>query len=230
MRVVVALGGNALLRRGEPLSAENQRQNVARACHALAPDRACARARRRPRERPPGRPARVAGRRRTRRSTRYPLDVLDAETQGMIGYLIMQELGNQLPVQTPLSTLLTMIEVDPADPAFENPTKPIGPIYTRGRGGARSRRKGWTFKPGRGQHASRRAVAAAASGSFGLDAVTWLLEHGSVVDLRRRRRDPDRLQRGGGSRRPSAGRRRGRDRQGPRKRRRSRPTSVLTRF
>ena len=58
----------------------------------------------------------------------YPLDVLDAETEGMIGYLIMQELGNALPFDKPLATLLTMIEVDPAGSGVPDPTKPIGPV------------------------------------------------------------------------------------------------------
>ena len=59
----------------------------------------------------------------------YPLDVLGAETQGMIGYLVEQELGNLLPFDRPLATLLTMVEVDPDDPAFADPTKFVGPIY-----------------------------------------------------------------------------------------------------
>ena len=59
----------------------------------------------------------------------YPLDVLGAETQGMIGYLVEQELGNRLPFEVPIATLLTMVEVDPSDPAFDNPTKFVGPVY-----------------------------------------------------------------------------------------------------
>ena len=55
--------------------------------------------------------------------------MLDAQTEGMIGYLIEQELGNLLPFEQPIATLLTMVEVDPADPAFRMPTKPIGPVY-----------------------------------------------------------------------------------------------------
>ncbi len=61
----------------------------------------------------------------------YPLDVLGAQTEAMIGYVIEQELGNLLPVEQSLATLLTMIEVDRDDPAFAHPTKPIGPIYDR---------------------------------------------------------------------------------------------------
>ncbi|GIS50234.1 MAG: hypothetical protein Ct9H90mP24_5260 [Methanobacteriota archaeon] len=62
----------------------------------------------------------------------YPLDVLGAQTEGMLGYAIQQELGNLLPTESSLGTILTMVEVDPDDPAFENPTKPIGPIYSEG--------------------------------------------------------------------------------------------------
>ena len=58
----------------------------------------------------------------------YPLDVLGAQTEDMIGYMIEQELGNLLPFERPFATLLTMIEVDSADPAFQNPTKFIGPV------------------------------------------------------------------------------------------------------
>jgi carbamate kinase len=52
----------------------------------------------------------------------YPLDVLGAETGGMIGYMIEQELGNILPIEKPIATILTMVEVDPADRAFKDPT------------------------------------------------------------------------------------------------------------
>ena len=78
----------------------------------------------------------------------YPLDLLGAQTEGMIGYLIQQELGNELPFEKRLASLLTLIEVDRDDPAFGDPTKPIGPIYDRGgrRSGSPRRRAG-TFKP-----------------------------------------------------------------------------------
>ncbi|HTN99885.1 MAG TPA: hypothetical protein VL068_04350, partial [Microthrixaceae bacterium] len=77
----------------------------------------------------------------------YPLDILGAETQGMIGYLVEQELANRLPPDQLLATLLTMIEVDPEDPAFAEPTKPIGPIYTPVQAGALERSRRWTFRP-----------------------------------------------------------------------------------
>src|SRR6187431_1991006 len=76
----------------------------------------------------------------------YPLDVLGAQTEGMIGYLIEQELGNLLPIEKPFATLLTMIEVDPADPAFDDPTKFVGPIYSDAEAEALAADKGWIFK------------------------------------------------------------------------------------
>jgi carbamate kinase len=77
----------------------------------------------------------------------YPLDVLGAESQGMIGYLIEQELGNRLGGEPPLATLLTMIEVDPHDAAFQNPSKPIGPLYTAEDAARITDERGWVFRP-----------------------------------------------------------------------------------
>ena len=139
MRVVVALGGNALLRRGEPLTAENQRANARAACEALAPvalehELVVSH----------GNGPQVGLLALQGEAYKdvpgYPLDMLGAQTDGMIGYLIQQELGNALPFEKHLATLLTQIEVDPDDPAFQNPTKPIGPIYTAEEADA-SRRK-----------------------------------------------------------------------------------------
>src|SRR5579871_1779957 len=76
----------------------------------------------------------------------YPLDVLGAETEGMIGYMIEQELGNLLPFEVPFATILTMIEVDPHDPAFENPTKFVGPVYEEEESRRLAAEKGWSFK------------------------------------------------------------------------------------
>jgi len=76
----------------------------------------------------------------------YPLDVLGAETQGMIGYMIEQELGNLLPFEVSFATLLTMIEVDPDDPAFEDPTKFVGPVYEQAAAEALAAAKGWSIK------------------------------------------------------------------------------------
>ena len=77
----------------------------------------------------------------------YPLDILGAETQGMIGYMLEQELGNRLPFEVPLATVLTMVEVDPADPAFADPTKFVGPIYDEQTAKSLAEEKGWAVKP-----------------------------------------------------------------------------------
>jgi len=179
MRVVAALGGNALLQRGQPMTAENQRENVQRACTALAPI-----AREHELVISHGNGPQVGllalqGAAYTKVET-YPLDVLDAQTEGMIGYLIMQELGNLLPFDKPLATLLTMIEVDGEDPAFQNPTKPIGPVYTADEAQALAAEKAWAFKPD-GDHMRRVVPSPKPQQIFGIEPLRWLLERGSVV-------------------------------------------------
>jgi carbamate kinase len=129
MRIVVALGGNALLKRGEPMTAAAQHTNVRIAAAALADlarDHQIIVAH--------GNGPQV-GLMALQAATfapenPWPLDILGAETEGMIGYLIEQELMNALPPGTDCATLLTRVEVDPLDPAFLQPTKPIGPVYT----------------------------------------------------------------------------------------------------
>jgi carbamate kinase len=117
MRVVVALGGNALLRRGEPLSAENQRANARVACQALAPmalehELVISHG-----NGPQVGLLALQGSAYTEVDP-YPLDLLGAQTEGMIGYLIQQELGNELPPDKRLASLLTLIEVDRATQRF----------------------------------------------------------------------------------------------------------------
>jgi carbamate kinase len=141
--VVVALGGNALLRRGEPSDAATQRRNVTRAMTSLA-----ALAARGPLVVTHGNGPQVGllalqaaaydG------AEPYPLDVLGAETEGMIGYLLEQELRNVLPGRE-VATLLTQVVVDPADQAFTRPTKPIGPTYSERAAGELRRARGWTI-------------------------------------------------------------------------------------
>ena len=130
MRVVVALGGNALLRRGQPLTAENQRENARAACKALAPlalghELVISHG-----NGPQVGLLALQGSAYTEVEP-YPLDVLGSQTEGMIGYILQQELGNELPLETRLASLLTLVEVDADDPAFSNPTKPIGPMYAK---------------------------------------------------------------------------------------------------
>ena len=147
MLVVAALGGNALLERGQPMTAENQRANVQKAAVALAE-------------------IVRAGHRLVvthgngpqvgllalqgaayKPDEAFPLDVLGAETGGMIGYMIEQELENALGHSHAVATLLTQVVVAPRDPAFRNPTKFIGPVYDKAEAEARAMAAGWTIAP-----------------------------------------------------------------------------------
>jgi len=179
MRIVVALGGNALLRRGQPLTAENQRANARAACRVLAPvalehELVISHG-----NGPQVGLLALQGSAYTAVDT-YPLDVLGAQTEGMIGYIIEQELGNELPFERPLATLLTMIEVDGNDPAFENPTKPIGPIYNAEEAAKLEKEKGWVFKPD-GESLRRVVPSPQPKRIFEIAAITTLLERGAVV-------------------------------------------------
>jgi len=155
MRVVAALGGNALLRREEPLDAATQRRNVSGAAQALAE---------------------IAGEHELivthgngpqvgllalqaeafQEGGVYPLDVLGAESEGMIGYLLQQGLRNALPGRA-VATVLTQVVVDPRDPAFGSPSKPIGPVYEPAEAVGLAAARGWAVRPD-GRH-WRRVVA-----------------------------------------------------------------------
>src|SRR5262245_16834796 len=179
MRILVALGGNALLRRGEEMTAENQRRNVRVAAAALAPlgrDHELVISH--------GNGPQVGLLALQSAAYRdvgpYPLDVLGAQTEGMIGYMIEQELGNILPFEQPFATILSMVEVDPDDPAFENPTKPIGPLYTEDEARRLIEEKGW--KVARDGDKFRRVVPSPLPRRiFQIRPVRWLLERGCIV-------------------------------------------------
>jgi carbamate kinase len=179
MRVVVALGGNALLKRGEPMTADVQRENVEIAARSLAP---------------------VALEHELvlshgngpqvgllalqsdayKEVEAYPLDVLGAQTQGMIGYMIEQELGNLLPIEKPFASLLTMVEVDPNDPAFQNPTKFVGPIYEKYVAEKLAEEKGWSIKQD-GEYWRRVVPSPMPRQIFEHRPIKWLLEQGTIV-------------------------------------------------
>src|SRR6188474_1325264 len=144
MRVVIALGGNALLKRGEPMTAEVQRNNVKTAAPALA---AVAEKHQLVVSHGNGPQVGLLALQGAayKDVEAYPLDVLGAQTQGMIGYLIEQELGNLLPFEKPFATVLTMVEVDPDDQAFSQPDKFIGPIYERAEAERLAQDKGWAI-------------------------------------------------------------------------------------
>jgi carbamate kinase len=179
VRVLVALGGNALLRRGEPMTAENQRANVRVAAQSLAP---VARDHQLVISHGNGPQVGLLALQAAayKEVEAYPLDVLGAQTEGMIGYLIEQELGNLLPPEVPFATLLTMIEVDTDDPAFQDPTKFVGPIYSDADAAALAADKGWTFKRD-GEHLRRVVPSPAPKRVFEIRPIRWLLERGVLV-------------------------------------------------
>ena len=179
MRIVVALGGNALLRRGQPMTAKNQRENVRIAAQALAPIAA-------------GNQLVISHGNGPQvgllalqsaayeEVEAYPLDVLGAQTEGMIGYMIEQELGNLLPIEYPFATILTMVEVDPEDPAFDEPTKPIGPVYNEAEAKRLEANKGWVMKPD-GEQWRRVVPSPEPHRIFEMRPIHWLLEKGTIV-------------------------------------------------
>jgi carbamate kinase len=179
VRIVIALGGNALLRRGEPMTTEAQRQNIRIAAAAIAPLAA-------------GHSVVVAHgngpqvgllslqAEAYKGAEPYPLDVLDAGTQGMIGYLIQEELRSLLPPEQQVATLLTMIMVDPADPAFAHPTKFVGPVYAKDDADKLAAEKGWAFR--QDGSAWRRVVPSPKPRQIlEIEPITWLLDRGAVV-------------------------------------------------
>src|SRR6478735_2329816 len=179
MRVLVALGGNALLKRGEPMTAEAQRENIRTAARALAPVASSHQLVLSHGNGPQvGLLALQAA--AYKEVEAYPLDVLGAQTEGMIGYLIEQELGNVLPAEVPFATILTMIEVDTDDPAFADPTKFVGPIYADDAAEALAAEKGWTFKRD-GDHLRRVVASPPPKRIFEIRPIRWLLEHDVVV-------------------------------------------------
>jgi carbamate kinase len=141
MRIVVALGGNALLRRGEPAEADVQRRNVEVAVGAVAELAASHEIVVTHGNGPQVGLLALQG--ESYGEVRpYPLDVLGAESEGMIGYLLEQGLRNALPGRE-VATLLTQVVVDAGDPAFARPTKPIGRVYREQDARRLAAERGW---------------------------------------------------------------------------------------
>ena len=179
MRIVIALGGNALLQRGQPMTAENQRANI-----RLAAERIASIA--------PGNEIVIAHGNGPQvgllalqdlayeEVDPYPLDVLGAETEAMIGYVVEQELGNLLPFEQPFATILTMIEVDADDPDFAHPTKPIGPVYDKATAERLAAEHDWSIAPDGDKY--RRVVASPKPQRiFEIRPIRMLVEQGVIV-------------------------------------------------
>ena len=139
MRIVVALGGNALSKRGETLTARSQRASIRVAAKSLVTLLEAGHELIITHGNGPqvGYLALQGG--------PFPLDVLGAETDGMIGYVLQQELDNAYAPDAQYATLLTQIEVDPNDPAFQTPTKFIGAVYSEKDAAKLSAGRGWTI-------------------------------------------------------------------------------------
>ncbi|MCS6774246.1 MAG: carbamate kinase [Anaerolineae bacterium] len=179
MLIVVALGGNALLQRDQPMTAEVQRENAHRAALALA---------------------RLAAAHQvlithgngpqigllalqqvaSPHTPTYPLDVLGAQTQGLIGYVLEQELRAVLPDTAPIATLLTLVEVDLDDPAFQNPTKFIGPSYAEAEACRLSAEHGWAFKQD-GTRWRRVVPSPQPKHILPLQVIRWMVERSAIV-------------------------------------------------
>jgi carbamate kinase len=180
VRVVVALGGNALLRRGQSMTAKNQRENVRIAARSLAALIQAGHDLIVTHGNGPQVGLLALQGAAYQSDELYPLDVLNAETEGMIGYLIEQELGNLLPSDRPCATLLTQTEVDPADPAFAQPSKPIGPVYSEGKAERLAAENRWSIAP-EGDGWRRVVASPAPKRIFEIGVIELLVAKGVVV-------------------------------------------------
>ncbi|MEB6463096.1 carbamate kinase [Raoultella ornithinolytica] len=176
--IVIALGGNALLARGEALSAENQYRNIAQIAdvvaslsqeyqvvivHGNGPQVGLL----------------ALQNQAYSDSPAWPLDVLVAETQGMLGYMIAQVLGSRAGIP-PVVTLLTRVEVDAADPAFRQPGKYIGPVWAAEEQSALEARYGWQMKKD-GDYVRRVVPSPRPQKILERQAISQLLADGNVV-------------------------------------------------
>jgi carbamate kinase len=180
MRVVIALGGNALIRRGEQMTSENQRHNVKRAAAAIAQVIKAGHEAIITHGNGPQVGLMALQDEAYDKALASPLDVLGAETVGMIGYMIEQELGNVLQDKREIAVLLTQIEVDPADPAFLIPTKPIGPVYSKKEAEALAASRGWAVVPD-GSHFRRAVPSPQPKRILEAGVVRLLVEHHVIV-------------------------------------------------
>lgn len=180
MRLVIALGGNALLKRGEPMLAKTQRENVRLACRQIAKAYEGNQLIITHGNGPQVGLIALQNNAYATKVPMYPLDVLGAESLGMIGYMIQQELVNFVPRTAALANILTQTEVDPNDPAFKHPTKPIGPVYTKEEAERLAKEMGWTIAPDGDKY--RRVVASPdPKRIWGMRCLYTLVDAGYIV-------------------------------------------------
>ncbi|MFW5490203.1 MAG: carbamate kinase [Desulfovibrio sp.] len=179
MRVIVALGGNALLQRGQAMNTETQRANVRVAASALAKVAQSHELIISHGNGPQVGLLALQAEAMSETPEDWPLDVLGAQTEGMIGYLIEQEMGNCLP-QRGFATLLTQVQVDAEDKAFADPEKFIGPVYTEAAARELAEKHGWAVKPD-GEYWRRVVPSPRPKRIFELDTIKILLENDIIV-------------------------------------------------
>jgi len=178
LRIVLALGGNALLRRDQAMTPANQLANVRRAATQVA---LVARGNELLLTHGNGPQVGLLALQASAYTAvpAYPLDVLGAETDGMLGYLLEQELSNRLPSRA-VATLITRVEVRLTDPAFDAPSKPIGPVYAAADAERVAIRHGWTMAAD-GTGMRRVVPSPAPMRVMNLQSIRWLLSHGVLV-------------------------------------------------
>ncbi|VEG26065.1 carbamate kinase [Actinomyces howellii] len=179
MRIVVALGGNALLRRGDKPDASTQIANVVVAAKELAKLAAEHEVVVTHGNGPQVGVLALESANDERLSEPYPFDTLGAETQGMIGYWLLQALGNALPGRQ-VAAMVNQTLVDAEDPAFANPTKFVGEVYDEATATALAEERGWTVKPD-GQYFRRVVGSPQPQGVVETDLIRTLVEAGAVV-------------------------------------------------
>ena len=191
MKLVIAIGGNALLRRSQAPSAANLLANVRLAAAQLAKIARMTDGSSNPAHQivlthGSGPQVGLLALQSAAYAAQHPgtesdtLDMLDAEVAGMLGYVLEQEIANRLPAARMVATLLTRVEVDRLDPAFKNPTKPIGPTYTREQADQVAAGRPWTM--GVDGSGMRRLVASPRPVRvLAMDAISGLLDSGALV-------------------------------------------------
>lgn len=182
MKIVVALGGNALLKRGEPMTAQNQSANIKIAAEQLAkikPNNELVISHGNGPQVGLSALQHAAYHAIDNKIEPYPLDVLVSQTVGMIGYMLQQELTNLVP-EHPTQTLVTQVIVDANDPAFAKPSKPIGQVYTKEEAEKLASEKGWTVMAD-GQYYRRAVPSPKPQSVTGIEAVKALLAQDQIV-------------------------------------------------